>query len=121
MITDINSEDRAVQRTFAEYLETQLGWDSLYGWNQDNFGPDSLLGRSSERDVVLTRDLRAAIEQLNPDLPTSAVDDALRKLTQSNFARTTLHHNQEFYGWIREGAGTTSRQGGEKNSHLKGR
>ncbi len=25
MITDINSEDRAVQQTFTEYLESELG------------------------------------------------------------------------------------------------
>ena len=30
MITDINSEDRLVQRTFAEHLEKVLGWESVY-------------------------------------------------------------------------------------------
>jgi type I restriction enzyme R subunit len=29
MITDINSEDRLVQKTFAEHLEKVLGWDRL--------------------------------------------------------------------------------------------
>jgi len=29
MITDINSEDRLVQRTFAEHLEKVLGWESI--------------------------------------------------------------------------------------------
>ena len=28
--TDINSEDRLVQATFAEHLEQQLGWESVY-------------------------------------------------------------------------------------------
>ena len=28
--TDINSEDRLVQATFAEHLEKVLGWDSVY-------------------------------------------------------------------------------------------
>ena len=32
MITDINSEDRLVQRTFAENLEKVLGWESNYGY-----------------------------------------------------------------------------------------
>jgi type I restriction enzyme R subunit len=45
MITDINSEDRAVQQTFAEILQNELGWDSEYAWNQETFGADSLLGR----------------------------------------------------------------------------
>ena len=30
MITDINSEDRLVQQTIAEYLHDVLGWDNVY-------------------------------------------------------------------------------------------
>ena len=39
-VTAINSEDRLVQATFAEHLEQVLGWDSIYAWNQEFFGPD---------------------------------------------------------------------------------
>jgi len=28
--TDINSEDRLVQKTFAEHLQKALGWESVY-------------------------------------------------------------------------------------------
>ena len=56
MITDINSEDRLVQQTFAEYLHDVLGWDSVYAWHQETFGPHGSLGRDSEREVVLVRD-----------------------------------------------------------------
>lgn len=107
MITNINSEDRAVQETFADYLEHQLGWDSLYAWNQEDFGSNSLLGRSNEQDIVLTRDLREALDRLNPDLPDTALDDAVRKLTQTSFSRDTTQHNQEFYRYIREGVPVT--------------
>ena len=55
--TDINSEDRLVQKTFAEHLENVLGWDSVYAWNEETFGPDGTLGRADTREVVLTRDL----------------------------------------------------------------
>lgn len=103
MITDINSEDRAVQQTFAEFLKNELGWDSEYAWNQESFGTDSLLGRDSMREVVLTRDLRMAINHLNDDLPESAVEDAVRKLTGYDFSRSLLRHNSEFYEWIRDG------------------
>ena len=47
--TDINSEDRLVQATFAEHLERELGWDSVYAFNQESFGPTGTLGRSSRR------------------------------------------------------------------------
>ena len=29
-VTDINSEDRLVQQTFAEHLEKVLGWESVF-------------------------------------------------------------------------------------------
>jgi len=48
MITDINSEDRLV-RTFAEHLENALGWESVYAYNAETFGPAGTLGRPSER------------------------------------------------------------------------
>ena len=43
------TEDILVQQTTAEYLEHQLGWESIYAYNNDDFGPDSLLGRAFER------------------------------------------------------------------------
>ena len=38
------TEDTLVQQTTAGYLEEQLGWESIYAHNQEDFGPDSLLG-----------------------------------------------------------------------------
>ncbi len=38
------TEDTLVQQTTAEYLEQELGWESVYAYNTENFGPDSLLG-----------------------------------------------------------------------------
>ena len=101
--TDINSEDRLVQAAFAEHLQNKLGWDSISAWNQESFGPDGTLGRTSERDVVLVRDLRAALVKLNPLLPPSAITEAVTKLTHHDFSRTLLQHNQAFYKLIRDG------------------
>ena len=32
-----------VQQTMAEYLEQQLGGKSVYAYNNEDFGPDSLM------------------------------------------------------------------------------
>jgi type I restriction enzyme R subunit len=48
MITDINSEDRLVQKTFSEHLHDKLGWGSVYAWNEESFGPNGTLGRASK-------------------------------------------------------------------------
>ena len=87
MITDINNEDRLVQQTFADHLRDRLGWESVYAYNAETFGPQGLLGRSSERDVVLARDLRAALARLNPDLPIVAREQAVETLTRTDFVR----------------------------------
>ncbi len=39
-----NSEDRLVQRTFAEHLEKALGWESIYAYNTETFRRNGTLG-----------------------------------------------------------------------------
>ena len=119
MITDINSEDRLVQRTFAEHLETRLGWDSVYAYNTETFGPGGTLGRASEREAVLVRDLRAALARLNPDLPEEAREQAVEKLTHLDSARSLLQHNRECDGFIRGGVPVEWRDGEGETRHAK--
>ncbi len=102
-LTGINSEDRLVQATFARHLETVLGWDSVYAWNDETFGPSGTLGRDTTQDTVLTRDLRAALERLNPALPPAAIYDAVRALTVHDFSRSMVQQNQDFARLIRNG------------------
>lgn len=102
-VTGINSEDRLVQATFAAHLKEKLGWESVYAYNDETFGPGGLLGRASTSDAVLARDLRAALQRLNPDLPSAAIDEALRALTVHDFSRSMVQHNQDFARLIRNG------------------
>ena len=117
MITDINSEDRLVQQTFADHLRDRLGWESVYAYNAETFGPQGTLGRASERDVVLVRDLRAALARLNPDLPESAREQAIEKITRIDFARSLIQHNREFYGFIRGGVPVEWRDASGETRH----
>ena len=50
-ITDINSEVRLAQQTFAEHVEEMLGWESVYAYNAETFGPTGTLGRASKRRI----------------------------------------------------------------------
>ena len=102
-VTGVNSEDRLVQATFAAHLEEKLGWESVYAWNRETFGRGGTLGRESTRQAVLARDLRTALQRLNPTLPDSAVKDAMRALTAYDVSRSTVQHNRDFYGLIRNG------------------
>ena len=89
------TEDNLVQQTTAEYLEQQLGWESVYAYNNEDFGPDSLLGRASDREVVLTRTLRQKLAELNPGLPDAAYDDAVRQITAIVAPQTIVATNRE--------------------------
>jgi len=96
------TEDTLVQQTTAEYLE-HLGWNSVYAYNNEDFGPASLLGRSSERDVVLTRYLRHKLAELNPGLPAEAYDDAVRQIITTPATQSMVATNREKYDLIRDG------------------
>ena len=102
-MTPINGEDRLVQKTFSDHLEKVLGWESVYAWNDETFGPGGTLGRVDTKEAVLTHDLRAALGRLNPGLPDSAIDHALRQLTAYDVSRSMLQHNRDFYRLLRGG------------------
>ena len=88
------TEDTLVQQTTADYLDQQLGWESIYTYNVEDFGPNSLLGRASDREVVLTRYLSAALRSLNPDLPTAAYDAAVQQITATAASQTLVAANR---------------------------
>ena len=71
--------------------------------DDETFGPGGNLGRDSERDAVLKRDLREALTRHNAALPESARDEAFQKLTEVNYGRSLAQHNQQLYKFIRDG------------------
>lgn len=96
------TEDSLVQRTTAEYLHEELGWESVYAYNE-TFGPDGTLGRESDREVVLALQLRQSLVELNPGLPDDAYDEAIRQMTSVTSAQTLLATNREKYDLVKDG------------------
>lgn len=115
------NEDTLVQQTTAEYMENQLGWESVFAYNAETFGPEGTLGRESDEEVVLTRYLREALVKLNPDLPDSAYDDAVRQMTVTVASQSMLATNREKYELITNGIQVTFRNadGERKRERLK--
>jgi len=103
------TEDTLVQQTTAEYLEKKLGWASVYAYNTEDFGSDSLLGRRSDRDVVLLRYRGQKLVELNPGLPEAAYDDAIRTLTETVASQPLRQTNREQHDLIRDGVQVTFR------------
>ncbi|MDR0736951.1 MAG: type I restriction endonuclease subunit R [Zoogloeaceae bacterium] len=96
------SEDLLIQAPTAEFLE-KLGWISVFAHNEEDFGPDSLLGRKNDTETVLTREVRAALERLNPGLPDTAYEEALTRVTQDDITKSLIARNEEKYCLLRDG------------------
>ncbi len=113
------TEDTLVQTTTADYLRDALGWDSVYAYNNEDYGPNSLLGRTSDRDVILTKDLYHALRVLNPGLPETAYQDAVRLVAETSASQTITSTNKEKYSLLRDGVLVTYRN--DQNDLVKQR
>ena len=97
------SEDALIQEPTAQWLKEQLGWDTVFAQDEGGFGPDSLLGRKDDTEVVLTRDVLAALQRLNPGLPPEAYHQALAQVVQGDITKTLVALNAEKYQLLRDG------------------
>lgn len=61
------SENILVQGAAGNLLHDELGWDVVMAYNQEVLGTSGTLGRTSYRDVVLTRYLERADFRLAKD------------------------------------------------------
>ena len=112
------TEASLVQEPTADYLE-QLGWESVFAHNNEDFGPASLLGRTSDREVVLTRKLREKLVELNPGLPDAAYDDAMRQLTAITASQDIVTANREKYKMMRDGVQVQFRNDKGEQEHKR--
>ena len=96
-------EEDLVQQTAADYLHDELGWDSVYAYNEETFGPEGTLGRKDDREVVLTRYLGESLIKLNPGLPHEAYQDAIRQITTYSLSQSPLQINQEKHDLLKDG------------------
>ncbi len=115
------TEDNLVQTTTADYLEKQLGWDNIFAYNNEDFGRDSLLGRSNDLEVILTRYLREALVKLNPNLPDIAYDEAIRTFTEYTTTQSLIQINKEKYDLLKDGIQVTfkNKKGEQDKQKLK--
>ena len=97
------SEDILIQQPTAELLEQELKWESVFAYDTEDFGPDGLLGRASDREVVLRREVDAALRRLNPGLPDEAYLEALTQVMSDDLTKTLVQMNEEKYRLLRDG------------------
>lgn len=75
----------------------------MFAQDDEDFGPDSLLGRSNDTEVVLSREVPAALKRLNPGLAAEACSQALAQVLQDDITKTLIALNEEKYKLLRDG------------------
>lgn len=97
------SEDLLVQKAVINHFKDKLNWEIGYAYNTETLGIDGSFGRESERDVILEKYLREALEKLNPGLPSDAYKNAMGKIVENNISKTLIDINEEKYLMFKNG------------------
>jgi len=113
------SEDKLVQETAIAYLREKLGWESVYAHNSEILGKNGTFGRQSEKEVVLTRYLRKALETFNPGLPQIAYTQAIEIIVSSNISKSDVQINKEKYEYFKNGVPVSIRNDKGETETLK--
>ena len=101
------SEDQLIQRSTAELLEKELGWKSVYAFDQETLGANGTLGRTGYHEVLLTRHLGQALKRLNPWLTDKQLQECVERMTEHMSSQTLMQINEQKYQLIRDGIPVT--------------
>jgi len=96
------SEDALIEQATQDVLE-ELGWKVVTAWTKETFGEQGLLGRENKQEVILKRYALQALVTLNPDLPTTAYEQAFEILAQKVADKTLGTINKDKYELLKNG------------------
>jgi type I restriction enzyme, R subunit len=96
------TEDQLIEKPTVELFQS-LGWETgnLY---HEFAGGKSTQGREGQRDVFLANRLKAALERLNPDIPSDGITQAIDQLTVDRGKMIAVNANREVYLLLKDGA-----------------
>ena len=101
------SENILVQESAGHLLEQELGWEVAFSHNTERLGKDGTFGRTSYREILLTRHFRQALQRLNPWLSPAQLDEAQKKMEGHLSTASLMQINEEKYTLIRDGIPVT--------------
>ena len=101
------SEDQLIQKSTADFMEKELGWTSIYAYDQEKLGPGGTLGRNSYHEVLLLRHFRKALKTLNPWLTVKQLQEAVERMTEYMSSQTLMQINEQKYQYIKDGVPVT--------------
>ncbi|MBR5117026.1 MAG: type I restriction endonuclease subunit R [Muribaculaceae bacterium] len=101
------SEDILIQKSAADLMENELGWESVYAFDSEVLGLNGTLGRRSYHDVLLTGRFSRALKSLNPWMTDVQVTEATERMTEYMSSQTLMQINEQKYHLIRDGIPVT--------------
>ena len=104
------SENILVQEAAGNLLRDELGWDVVYAYNKEVLGENGTLGRKSYKEILLKRDLSAALKKFNPWITPAQISEAIGTLEQRLSTASLLQVNEEKYFLLRNGVPVTVRR-----------
>ena len=104
------SENILVQEAAGALLRDELGWDVVFAYNREVLGEDGTLGRKDYKEILLKRDLRAALQKFNPWITPAQITEAIGTLEQRLSTASLMQVNEEKYFLLRDGVPVTVRR-----------
>ena len=101
------SEEKLVQDSACDVLQNKLGWKVAYAHNLEQLGVDGTFGRTSYKEVLLTREIRKVLKQLNPWINDQQIVEAITRLTRRISTASLIQINEEKYNYLRDGIPVT--------------
>ena len=101
MSTDY-SEDTLVEHPTIE-LFAELEYETANCFYEKVGSSGSTLGRETTAEVILVLKLRSALQKLNPDLNSDAINLAIEALARDRSAMSLVQANREVYKLLKDG------------------
>ena len=102
---NLYSENELVEQHAIDLLkEMRWEWCDCYNEFEQENNP---LGRENKNEVVLIARLRPALEQLNPDASSEAINNAIEELIRSRATMSSVEANWEINRLIKDGVKVT--------------
>ena len=97
------SEEKLVQDSACDVLQNKLEWKVAYAYNTEQLGVDGTFGRTSYKEVLLTREIRKVLKRLNPWINEQQIIEAITKLARRISTASLIQVNEEKYNYLRDG------------------
>ncbi len=116
------SENELVQNSAIELLRDTLGWHTFYAYNDEVLGNDSSsksLGRSSYKEILLTRYLKEAVFKFNDWVNDEIFEQIVKILNTKVSSDSDIQNNEKNYQYFKDGIEVDVRD--ENGNYIKRR